>query len=218
MTPAAEGDHPDQWATRSAAKGLSLRESARRMGAYRWVESRLFDVLGAWAISVPELEVKPILAAHAREHAWHAELWRDQLPTAGGMTPATLTSSPNEGIDAFFAALVAPHGPERTIERLVGAYRVLVPRMIAAYSAHLGVASGVSDGPVIRVLRLVLRDEVEAWSAGEAVIQALLGSETQVRTAAVHQGRLEWMIADAGGVAGLETTGSGFAGRQNGQP
>jgi hypothetical protein len=188
------------------------------MGAYRWVESRLFEVLGAWALSVPELEVKPVLAAHAREHAWHAELWLDQLPTVEGMTPESLTTSANDGIDAFFVALREADGPGRTIERLVGTYRVLLPRMIAAYSAHLAAASPVCEGPVIRVLRLVLRDEMEGWSRGEELIQALLGTEQQVRTVALHQGRLEWMITEAGGVAGLEITGSGFAAPQNGQP
>lgn len=201
-----------------ASSALSLRESARRMGAYRWIESRLFEVLGGWAVSVPELEVKLALAAHAREHAWHAELWRDQLPTAGGMTPEGLTRPANDGIEAFLDALVEPGGPERTIERLVGAYRVLVPRLIAAYSGHLDVASAVSDGPVIRVLRLVLRDDLEGWSRGEALIQSLLGTEQQVRAAAQQQGRLEWKIAEAGGVAGLGTTGSGFAEPESGQP
>lgn len=218
MTPAAGAHFPAQSAGRHAPSGLPLRESARRMGAYRWVESRLFEVLGAWALSVPELEVKPVLAAHAREHAWHAELWLDQLPTVEGMTPESLTRPANEGIDAFFGALTEPDGPGRTIERLVGAYRVLLPRMIAAYSAHLGMAAPVCDGPVIRVLRLVLRDELEGWARGEEVIQALLGTEQQVRTAAEHQGRLEWMIAEAGGVAGSETADSGLAASQYGQP
>ncbi|MDP8975825.1 MAG: hypothetical protein M3N28_05560 [Actinomycetota bacterium] len=216
--PALEGGHGAQSPGRQPHEALPLLEAARRMGAYRWVESRLFEVLSAWALSVPELEIKPVLAAHAAEHAWHGELWGEQLPTAGGMTPESLTASANEGIDAFFAALVEPDGPGRTIERLVGAYRVLLPRMIAVYSAHLAVASAVSDGPAIRVLRLVLRDEVEGWSRGEAVIQSLLGTEKQVRTAAGHQGRLEWMITAAGGVAGRQTTGRGFAGHENGQP
>jgi len=188
------------------------------MGAYRWVESRLFEELGAWAVSVPELEVKAVLAAHAREHAWHAELWREQLPTAGGMTPEGLTGPANDAVDAFFTALAGPVGPEATIERLAGVYRVLLPRLIATYSAHLGLASAVCDGPVIRVLRLVMGDEREAWSDGEAVIQSLLGTEQQIRAAAMHQARLEWMITDAGGVAGPETTGRGFAEAENGQP
>jgi hypothetical protein len=188
------------------------------MGAYCWIESRLFEELGGWAVSVPELEVKPTLAAHAREHAWHAELWREQLPTATGLTPEGLTRPDNEGVDAFFTALAEPDGPGQTVERLVGAYRVLLPRMIATYRAHLDVASGVSEGPVIRVLRLVLHDELEAWSHGEAVIHSLLGTEQQVRTAALHHARLEWMLTDAGSVTGPETTGSGFAGPENGQP
>ena len=134
------------------------------------------------------------------------------------MTPESLTRPASEAIDAFFAALVEPDGPERTIERLVGAYRVLLPRMITAYSHHLAVASSVSDAPVIRVLRLVLHDEVEGWSQGEAVIQALTDSEHQVRTAALHQGRLEWMMIEAGGVTGPPTTRSGFTETGYGQP
>lgn len=215
MTLVVDGYRPHRWVV---PPGLPLLESARRMGAYRWIESSLFEVLGSWVVSVPEPEVKPILAAHAHEHAWHAELWREQLPTAAGMTPEGLTTPANEGADAFFTALVEPDSAGQTIEKMVGAYRVLLPRMIAAYSAHLDGASGVCDGPVIRVLGLVLRDELEAWRCGEAVIHSLLGTEQQVRTAAQHQARLEWMFSDSGGVTGPETTGSGFVGAESGQP
>ncbi len=192
------------------------------MGAYRWVESRLFETLGGWVAAVPEPEVKAMLAVHAREHAWHAELWHEQLPRAESMSPEGLTRPANEDLVTFVTALGKPEGPEndgpgRTIEKLVGAYRVLVPRMIVAYSAHLDAGSPITDGPVIRALRLILRDEVEAWSRGEALIQSLLGTEEQVRRAAEHQARLESMIA-GGALSGLAFTGSGLAGPVNGEP
>jgi hypothetical protein len=188
------------------------------MGACSWVESRLFEVLGAWVPTVPEPEVKAFLATHAREHAWHAELWHDQLPTAGELTPECLTRPANHGIAALVTALVEPDGPGPTAERLVGAYRVLLPRMIAVYSAQLAAASPITDGPVLRALRLVLRDEVEEWIGGEAVLQTLLGTEEQVRSAASHQARLEWMMASSGGVTGPDAAGGGLAGQENGQP
>jgi len=215
LRPVVDAYRPHRWA---APPGLPLVESARRMGAYRWIESRLFEVLGSWAVSVPELEVKPVLAAHSHEHAWHAELWREQLPTAAGMTPEGLTMPANEGVDAFFTALAGPESAGQTVEKLVGVYRALLPRMTGAYTAHLDVASAVSDGPAIRVLRLVLHDELEAWRCGEAVIHSLLGTEQQVRAAALHQARLEWMLSACGGVTGPETTGSGFVGAESGQP
>ena len=188
------------------------------MGADRWVESRLFEALGSWVPMVAEPEVQVFLAAQAREHAWHGELWQEQLPTAGELTPERLTTPANEGLAAFVTALADHEGSGHTIEKLVGAYRVLLPRVIAAYSAHLAATSAISDGPVIRALRLVVRDEVEGWSRGEALIHSLLRTEEQVRSAALHQARLEWAIALAGGVTGSDAAVGGFAGQGNGQP
>ena len=48
------------------APALSLEQSARRMGAYRWIEERMFEALGAWSVSVPEPEVKVSLAGESR--------------------------------------------------------------------------------------------------------------------------------------------------------
>ena len=204
--------------TGSAARAaLPLRESARRMGAYCWLECRLFETVGAWVALVPEMQAKAVLAAHARRHAWHAELWRDQLPTAGDMTPDSLTSPADDGIAGLMTALdEAPEEPGHTIDRLVGSYRALLPRMITTYSAHLAVTSAVADEPTIRALRLVLEDELESWAEGEALLQSLLTTEEQISRAARHQGRLEGIIV--GGREKETTPGGGFAGVGNGQP
>ena len=179
------------------------------MGGYRWLEARLFEALGAWAATVPEPEVKANLAADAHEHAWHAELWHERLPTAGDMTPDGLTVPAGEAAATFARALVEPEGEDQTIERLVGAYRVLVPRMIADYASHLGATSPVADRPVVRALRLVLRDELECWSRGEALIQSLLRTEDQARRAADRQAGLESLLVGDLGFAGPVWAGDG---------
>lgn len=202
----------------SSSAPLTLHESGRRAGGYRWVESRLFEALGAWAVSAPEGGAKAVLAAHARQHAGHADLWHELLPAAGDMTPESLTGPADAGLVAFAAELASPVGSSTTVERLVGAYRVLLPRMVTAYTAHLELTSAVCDGPVIRALRLVLRDEVEGWAGGEALIQSMLVSEDQVRAAAQHQARLEWMITAAGGVSGPGAKSPGLVRPENGQP
>ncbi len=172
-----------------------LEEGARRLGSYRWMESRLFEALGAWAATVPELHVKPVLAVHAREHAWHADLWLERLPGVEHLGPDGLTAPASDPEAAFASALLEPDAPDRTIEKLVGAYRVLLPRMVTSYSEHLRASSEIADGPVIRALRLVLRDEVEGWCRGEELIQSLLVTEEQVGRAAEHQRRLESILA-----------------------
>ena len=184
-------------APHGSSAALPLEELARRAGAYCWLEGRLFETLGGWVPTVPEPEVKLALAAHAREHAWHAGLWKERLPLTREMSPERLTAPASAQVEAFAAALAEARSEDQTIEKLVGAYRVLLPRMIVAYSEHLRVTTEVTDGPVVRALRLVLRDEMEGWARGEELIQSLLRNEGHVRRAADHQALLEVMLATA---------------------
>ena len=178
-----------------------------RVGRYRWVEMKLFEALGGWVTSVPELEVKLRLATHAHHHAFHAELWHKRLPELRGTDPDRLTA-PAPGMDAFMAAMTEPEGAGQTIEKLVGAYRVLVPHAIAAYTYHLENTSEVADASTVRVLKLVLRDELEDWRDGEVAIQRLLGDDEEIERAAARQVRLEKLMLAAGGIAGPRTDGA----------
>ena len=56
------------------------------------------------------------------------------------MNPERLTQPPNAELEAFVAAMTEPEAPDLTIEKLVGVYRVLLPRKIAAYTYHLATA------------------------------------------------------------------------------
>lgn len=181
----------------AVSAALPLEQLARRAGAYCWLEGRLFETLGGWVAAVNEPEAKLALATHAREHAWHAELWQERLPSAGDLAPEQLVAPANDQVGAFAAAVAEPEGEDQTIEKLVGAYRVLLPRMVTAYSEHLRVTTEVADGPVVRALRLVLRDELEEWARGETLVQSLLRTEEDVRRAAGHQARLESMLTYA---------------------
>ncbi len=180
---------------------LTLQESARLAGHYRWVEKRAFEILGGWVPDVPELDVKLTIAAHAPHHAWHSSLWRDRLPELAGVERDALTVPANAGVAAFMDALGDDAGEDRTIEKLVGAYRVLLPRLIAAYTADLERASPVSDSPTMRCLRLVLRDDLDDWREGETLVQGLLVDGAAVRRAADHQARLEDLLVGAGGIS-----------------
>jgi hypothetical protein len=188
---------------------LTLEESGRLIGQYRWIEMRAFEILGGWVPGVPELDVKLSIAAHAPHHAWHASLWRDRLPDLAGVDHEALTVPANPDLATFVDALGEATGAEGTIEKLVGIYRILIPRLIARYSAHLEQASPITDGPTIRSLRLVLRDELEDWREGEMLIQSLLVDGATVRRAADRQARLEARLVAAGGISGPPFVTSG---------
>jgi hypothetical protein len=180
----------------------SLEASARRIGHYCWIEMRAFEILGEWIAAVPEPAVKAALATHSRQHGWHAGVWHDLLPAIGETGVDSYIAPASPALGPFVEALAAPQAADLTIEKLVGAYRVLLPHTAVAYGDHLDHASPISDGPAIRALRLVLSDQLDHWHAGEALLQALLRSEADVERAASHQLRLERLLVAAGGVAG----------------
>jgi hypothetical protein len=171
----------------------SLVDAARVIGGYAWIEERLFEILGAWVPSVPEPEVKLRLAADSHHHAWHASLWRARLPELREFEPEQFVAPPGRSVEAFVIGL---QSSPTTVEKLAGAYRVLLPRLVAAYQRHLARASAVTDGPTIRALGLVLADDLADWRDGELLIQRFLVSRDDVERASAHQGRLETLFID----------------------
>ena len=147
------------WDRRELPGLFGVEETARRVGNYKWLEMRLFEALGGWVATVPELDVKLVLGRHCYHHAWHSELWEKRLPELREMKTERLTLPPNDEMVAFVDALRDPEAPELTIEKLVGVYRVLLPRMIAAYTFHRNATSKITDAPTIRSLGFILQDD-----------------------------------------------------------
>ena len=195
------------WDRRELPGLFTVEESARRVGHYAWIEMRLFEALGGWVATVPELDVKTTLGRHCYHHAWHAELWHKRLPELREMRPERLIRPPNADLEAFVAALTEPEAPDLTIEKLVGVYRVLLPRKIAAYTYHLAATSRITDAPTIRSLGFILDDETTDWREGEMLLQSLIQTDEEVGRAARRQAELETLINRAGGVAGPGSLG-----------
>lgn len=178
---------------------LGLRASATRLGHYRWVEQRLFEMLGQWATSVPEATVALRLGVHCHHHAQHADLWLDRLPALRDATPASLTDAPDAAVADVVAAVAASAD---TLERIVGVYRVLVPHLAAACRDHLDHTNALTDGPTARVLALVLRDLDDEVAEGEALIGGLVRTADDAQRADAHRSRLEQQLASTNGLGG----------------
>jgi hypothetical protein len=195
------------WDRRELPGLFGVVETARRVGNYAWIETKLFEALGGWVATVPELDVKLKLGTHCYHHAWHAELWRKRLPELREMTPDKVVGPPNDALVAFTDALSEPEAPELTIEKLVGVYRVLLPHKIAAYTYHRNATSSITDAPTLRSLKFILDDELEDWREGEMLLQSLIRTPDDATRAAAHQARLEGLLVEAGGIAGPSTIG-----------
>jgi hypothetical protein len=187
----------------SAAGALPLEAQARVIGSYQWIERRLFEVLGGWVTSEPVDEAQLVFDIYSRQHAWHAELWAERLPVLDSMDPATLTLPPCVEVDRLLGMLAGgvpgqPAAAGGTLLRLVSLARVVFPRLIAGYGLHLRRAAPVADGPVVRSLRLVVRDEVEAWQTTETLVQTLVDRPHDIAVVTAHQQILEEALAGMG--------------------
>ncbi len=179
---------------------LPLERAAEHVGAYRWVERRLFELTGAWAAEADLPAVQVHLDRVSTEHAWHAELWEDRLPVLDGTDREALTRPAGPALGALIDTLAATG---QTLGRLAGLTRVVLPRLLVTYDRHLARAVPVADGPVVRALRLVRRDELEAWAEGEALLEGALRTTADAAVVAEAQQRLEAAVVGAAIGGGL---------------
>src|SRR5438046_2019999 len=122
------------WDRRELPGLFPVEESARRVGNYKWAEMRLFEVLGGWVATIPELDVKLVLGRHTYHHAWHSELWHKRLPELREMNPDRLTVPPNDAFVTFMDAIREP-------------VAVAWENWSRRYASHEEDASGVGAGP-----------------------------------------------------------------------
>ncbi len=196
------------WDRRELPGLFSVEETARRAGNYKWVEMKIFELMGGWVATLPELDIKLRLGSHCYHHAFHSELWHKRLPELREMNPERLTVPPNPEFEAFIEALGEPEAADQSIEKLVGLYRVLLPHLIAAYTYHQNNTSTITDSPTIRNIEFCLRDDMEEWREGEMIIQSLIETPEEVDRAAAHQAKLTKLMIAAGGVTGPGSVGS----------
>ncbi len=194
------------WDRRRLMGEWTVEETVERIVNYKWAEQRISAAIGGWIATIPELDVKSMLGPHCYQHAWHADLWRSRLPELREADESRAEPA-NPEFEHFFEQLTSPDGPDTTIEKLVGIYRVYVPHVLATYSFHQRVTSDIVDAPTVRILKFMLDDDIEQLITGEMMIQDLARSPELRERAGNWQTHLDVLLARSGGVAGPKTLG-----------
>jgi hypothetical protein len=97
-----------------------------------------------------------MLATWCHRHAWHAELWRDRLPTVERL------DGDGDDVEAWIAPLRAALLDVNTSAEAIAALRESVlPALEAAVTEHRDAVDPRLDGPTARVLDLVGADLAE---------------------------------------------------------
>lgn len=175
---------------------MTLEEFGRWAGGHRWLERRLFEVLGSWVVPTIDPEAKLMLDRHSRHHAWRAAQWLDRLPVLADVDREALTAPPSPQAEEMMARLGALEG---LAPRLAGVYRVALPRLSSRYECHRLAADPVPDGSALRTLRLVSADSEADWKEGERLLQARLVDAGSIQAASDAVSALELVLAPTGG-------------------
>ena len=194
------------WAATAPDGALTAAAVAQRLGGYCWIEQLLFGLLGGWVAEIPELDVKSLVAEQAEHAGWRAQRWFELLPTAPPGPDALV--GPPDGLGALSdRAHAVADGPERTAEKLVVVHRVLLPRLVAAYTAHLDWAPYATESSGRRMLGISLAELTDDLRHGERLLQALLPGAVLGSTSSSAVSSVDALVAAAGGLAGPGSVG-----------
>jgi len=88
-------------------------------------------------------------------------------------------------------------GGRPAAERLAAAYGAVLPDLVGEYLDLRRRAQPASDGPVLRVLGLILADEEAASAAGESLLQVLVGTSDEAGNATSESRRASEVVRKA---------------------
>ena len=159
----------------ATATWRGIDELAGLVGAYCWVESRVFELSGAWA-TAPDRAGGPGLdpalrvwcAGVSRRHGELAVRWAERLPFRAGVDRAALVGAPAGPLAGALEALAALPDTRVAVAALADA---VLPRLRGVYGAHLVSATPISEGPVLEVLVGAHRDLAGEISRGGSLLR-----------------------------------------------
>jgi hypothetical protein len=152
----------------SSGSWRGIDELASLVGAYAWVEHRIFQLTGAWASApdgdagtAPGPALRVWCAAASRLHGELAGRWAARLPVRAGVDPTALVAAPAGPLAGALDALAAEPDVRAAVAAMV---RTVLPRLDVAYLAHLASATPVCEAPAMDVLAAahrLLRVEIQ---------------------------------------------------------
>jgi len=178
----------------------SVAENARRLLRYFYFERRLMHGLGAWALSVPEFEVKLEIGRHIFYHADAARLLRERLHEQE-IRLKDIDGYRNAEIDRFVDEMLSAQSAP---ELLAGMHQVLGVALATAYRHHIDDTDPVTDAPTIRCLRRILTDYEPMLAWAEAAVAAYVEGGVEEAGLAVWRWHLQRLLASIGGVTGSD--------------
>jgi len=186
-----------------------VEAGARRIRNFRYAEEWLMMMLGGWIATIPELPVKTGLGKIIWETAQAADLLGKRLPELrAGRNLNTASEASNRGFADFLQAIAEPDDPELTIEKLVGAFEVLRPHLIAVYESTMRESDQIADAPTIELLDDVVRKARRHVAWAQEVLDRLCDTDAKRERRRQRRAKVAAQLDACGGVTAERLTSS----------
>lgn len=177
---------------------LAVAEVAERLRRFAYIEERLMRLLVSRVVSIPDRDIKALLARLQYEDGLHADAWRERVRELR-TNRSKLAGAPDPALEILFDE--AEHLPG-VYPFLAAVTRLLKPALRDAYRAHEGATNGLADYPSVRTLRLHLTEEEEHLALLGAALDASQATDEDRRLAEEWHAALAAYLAAAGGIDG----------------
>jgi hypothetical protein len=184
---------------RVSSPGLSVAQAAERLRRFAYVEQRLMRLLSSRIVSIPQRDVKVLLARLQYEDALHSNNWRSRVSEMR-TNKSKLEGTPDPALEILFDE--AEHLPG-TYPFLAVVARLLKPILYEAYHAYEAATNGLADYPSVRLLHQHMLEEEEHLRLLNLALNDITPGEAEQRLASEWQDSLSAFLAAAGGIDGI---------------
>ncbi len=178
---------------------FTVQQNLGLLGRYRYAEVQFMELMGSWAYTMVDPEIKIGFGRHMFQDSVHADLIGRRIPELKGRSQHFHSIPPS---DEFVRILEKIWKEQDEILRMVGLYRVLKPALVSVYRQHLDHLELPADEPTEHILRLIADEEQDHIEWAEKVLHRLLADTGKIREADVWQQGLTKEIHEAGGIWG----------------
>jgi uncharacterized ferritin-like protein (DUF455 family) len=174
---------------------LNVQRNLELLGRYQYLEIQFMELMGSWAYTIVDPEIKIGFGRQMFQDAVHADLLGKRIPELKGRSAHFRCIPPSDGVVRLIEGVWKTEGD---LARMAALYRVLKPALIEAYAEHIRLAEIPADEPTAYILRHIADEERDhcAW-AGKIIARLPADPRTDV-----WERELKASLADAGDLTG----------------
>ncbi len=152
---------------------LTVEQNLELLGKYRYVEIQMMELMGSWAYTMVDPEIKIGFGRQMYQDAVHADLLGKRIPELKGRSARFHYMAPS---NEFTQLLEKIWKLEGDLPRMVALYRVIKPALVDAYAQHRKSAELPADEPTEYILRHIMDEEEDHVAWAEILIERLAKS------------------------------------------